>query len=60
MTSWSLTINDKTDPITINADQIEVAGSGNDRWRPRCMFSAVKYKDEVWVCGGVTHHKAFL
>lgn len=57
---WELTIDDrdKSVPLKIEAKQVEPAVSASaigwdKKWAPRCMFSAVQYRNEVWVCGGV-------
>jgi|SRR5271156_1713111 hypothetical protein len=55
--AWELTIDHSSDPIRINAKQIEKSEPAEPnwekRWAPRCMFSAVHYNDQVWVFGGV-------
>jgi hypothetical protein len=57
---WELTVDDrdKSTPIKIEAKQIEPSVSASAsgwgrKWAPRCMFSAVHYNNEIWVCGGV-------
>jgi len=57
---WELTIDHSSDPIKIDAKQIEKSVSANTkdpnwekRWAPRCMFSAVHYNNQIWVFGGV-------
>ncbi|MDF0672851.1 MAG: kelch repeat-containing protein [Nitrospira sp.] len=47
---WKLAI-DKTDRNKLHATRLMTSSSA---WKPRCMFSAVNFNDEIWVCGGVT------
>ena len=48
---WSLTITERNGSVTaVAAKKL----SENSEWKPRCMFSAFKHNQKIWVCGGVS------
>jgi hypothetical protein len=53
---WSFRINDQTkdgEKLTLNSKREWAASRNKDRWTARCMFSAVNFENDIWVCGGV-------
>jgi Galactose oxidase, central domain len=45
---WRLTI-----PASGGQAVVAERLSANSQWRPRCMFSAFKHLNMIWICGGV-------